>query len=189
VGVPIGQSLFSGVVGGLVAAVVAWRIGGDVLTWLTVGFVGALAVCWLASLGLARALVWQIERITGSDLDRDGRQGRPEPATHVMIENAERARAEAGKIERVNGQRARTAELLSFVTRCATVGCSEGKQGIKPSPSERAKYAALRDTLIQLGIGAWRDPERPKLGWELVLTPEQAAPIIARHVRELRDAT
>lgn len=183
VGVPIGQSLFSGFVGALVCAVVAWRTGGDVVLWLALGFVGALAVAWLAGLGLARSLVWKVERFIGQDLDGDEVTGDP---GHVLLENPGAARNAAHEQARQNQQRVRTADLLAFVSRCAAVGTSEGRLGIAPAPQARARYAELRDTLILLGIGRWKDEDRRKLGWELVLTPEQAAPIISRHVRELR---
>lgn len=188
VGVPIGQSLFSGLVAALVAAFVSWKLGGDVLSWTIAGFVMGMAVCWLAALGLARQLVWKIERFVG-DLDGDGYEGEPPEESHTLLVQPGEARSEAGKVAREHAGAIKTAELLSFLTRCATVGTSEGKLGIGTSPQQRAKYAALRDTLIQLGIGAWKDENRRALGWVLTMTPEQAAPIISRHVKELRNST
>lgn len=182
---PMFQSLFSGFVAMLAGAVVAWRLGGDVLLWAIVGFVAGLAVCWLAALGLARSLVWRIERFIGDDIDGDGVEGEPDPA-HAMLENPGKAREASAKIAGEHTGAIRTAELLGFLTRCSAVGTSEGKLGIGTSPQARAKYAALRDTLIQLGVGQWRDENRRAAGWLLTMTPAQAAPIIARHVRELR---
>jgi hypothetical protein len=103
-----------------------------------------------------------------------------------MLENPGAAREASGRIAGAHAGAIRTAELLSFLGRCAAVGTSEGRQGVGTSPQARAHYAALRDALIDLGIGAWRDPNRRAAGWLLTMTPEQAAPIISRHVKELR---
>jgi hypothetical protein len=182
--VPLGQAVITATLAGLVAGFLALTAGrGDALRIVGGVFVGVLALAWLWRLGIVTGLLQTIERVTQQF---DGDDEPTDDPTHSMLENPGAAREASAKIARGHAGAIRTAELLGFVTRCAAVGTSEGRQGIGTSPQARAHYAALRDALIMLGIGAWRDEKRRKAGWLLTMTPEQAAPIIARHVRELR---
>ena len=93
--VPLVQSLASAAVaaiaGGAASAVTGlWR------PWPVSGVfgVGALALSWLVLLREHRGLLWDVERITGADLDGDGHAGRPievKPDT-VRVEVLERER-------------------------------------------------------------------------------------------------
>ena len=182
--VPLAQAVITAFVGALVVGVVALTAGrGDVLRLVGVAFVGVLAGAWLWRLGVVDSLLSVVERITQ---EIEGDEEEAEDSAHAMLENPNQARQTAGRIAGEHAGAIKTAELLSFLTRCAVVGTSEGKLGIGTSPQARAKYAALRDALIDLGIGEWRDPNRRAAGWLLTMTPEQAAPIISRHVKELR---
>lgn len=185
--VPLGQAVATGIIAALVAAVLASVAGrDDVLRITAVTLSVVLAVAWLWRLGVVDSLLSVVERITQ---ELDGPEEEAEPEAHTMTVNAGQARAEAGRIAGERASTVKTAELLGFVSRCATLGTSEGAQGVKPNQTERARYAELRDMLISLGIGQWKDENRKRLGWSLVLTPTEAAPIIAQHVRELRDST
>ena len=182
--VPLGQAVITAGIAALVVGVLGAIAGrGDVLRLVGVAFVGVLAVAWLWRLGVVDSLLSVVERITQ---EIDGDEEEAEDPAHAMLENPNQARQTAGRIAEQHAGAIKTAELLSFLTRCAVVGTSEGKLGIGTSPQARAHYAALRDALIDLGIGAWRDPNRRAAGWLLTMTPEQAAPIISRHVKELR---
>ena len=176
---PALQSLFSALVAGLVAAVVAWRTGGDVLTWLIVGGVAGLTVCWLAALGLARSLVWKIERVMGSDIDGDGQQGKPDDG-HLLAVQPETARQNVAGEVRQRAADDRLTWLIGFVTRCYTLGTSESAQGIKPG--ERAKYCEARDLLLRLGLADWRHADNHRLGWDMTTSQASAIKTIREHV-------
>lgn len=180
VGVPIGQSLFSAFVAALVAAVIAWRLGGDIIMWAIVGAVGGLAVSWLAALGLARQLVWRIERFIGEDLDGDGNEGKPDDAGHLMAVQADAARQSVATETRQRTADARLLWLISFVARCYTVGTSESAQGIKPG--ERAKYLEARDLLFRLGLAEWRDEQNKRLGWAMTTNQAMTVKTLREHV-------
>jgi len=178
---PALQSLFSGLVGALVAAVVAWKTGGDVVTWLIVGFVAALAISWAVSLGLVRDLLWTVERITADAGDEEP----ADDAGHGMVMNAGAARQDAGKKERSRERALRLADLLTFAQKCATVGCPERSHGIKPGTPQQEAYRAKRDLLISLGIGRWKNPDNHNLGWMLAVNPAEAAEILRHHVMDV----
>jgi len=173
---PALQSLFSGGIGGLAGALIAWRAEQDVLLWAAIGFVGVLAAAWAFSLGLVRDLLWTVERVGRLDLDGDGERGRP----GLLVVNAPAAQADVAKTQRAAERQQRLAELIAFVRRCATVGCSESAQGI--TPARRAVYLDHRDTLLRLGVARWKNAERPRLGWELAVSPAEAIVVIKRHV-------
>jgi len=178
VGVPIGQSLFSAFVAALVAAVIAWRLGGDIIMWAIVGAVGGLAVSWLAALGLARQLVWRIERFIGDDAGDDDAPDDAE--THLMAVQADAARQSVATETRQRTADARLLWLIAFVARCYTVGTSESAQGIKPG--ERARYLEARDLLLRLGLAEWRDEHNKRLGWAMTTNQAMTVKTLREHV-------
>lgn len=182
---PAAQSLFSGLVGGLACAVGAWRIwDGDILTWACGGFVAALGVSWVISLGLVRDLLWSIERVTARDLDGDGAQGKPETG-HTMLENPDRAREKAQRATRHREQATKLADFLTFWRQCATVGTSERAHGVKPGTPGQATFRAKRDTLMRLGLARWKDDGNHNGGWELTTDEATALDLLRQHVRDL----
>lgn len=140
-----------------------------------------LAGGWFWRMKWYDAALWQLETITGRDLNHDGRVGRPGTFRPIVVNPAE-ARAEAARLTRRNQGQAELEDLLLFLTRCANVGTSENALGIPPGPATRASYAAKRDLLITLGIARWRDPEKRRKGWELCMSPAQATPLLRRHI-------
>ena len=140
----------------------------------------SLAAAWAWRIRVADRVVWQIETWARRDLDNDHNIGRP--ATSYALVDAGVARQTAGRSVQATEAATRAAELSAFYKACALKGTSEGKLGISPAPVARAEYCKLRDELIKLGIAAWRDPGRPRIGWDLRLGPEQALPIIQKHV-------
>jgi hypothetical protein len=179
--VPLLQSITCAVAALLAAAAGALAFGWSWKVPLMAAGVG-FAIAWLWRLQIVDALLWQIETITQRDLDGDRHVGKPRPANQPIMVNPYAARTEAARIQKTNTAQAELVDMLSFVTKCANVGTSEKAQGIPPSPSARETYAKKRDTLIALGIGSWKDPERRRLGWILTMTPAQATPILRRHL-------
>ena len=178
VGVPIGQSLFSAFVAALVAAVIAWRLGGDIIMWAIVGAVGGLAVSWLAALGLARQLVWRIERFMGDDADEED-SADVDPA-HLMAVQPDQARQSVAIETRQRSADDRLLWLISFVARCYTVGTSESAQGIKPG--DRARYLEARDLLFRLGLAEWRSETNKRLGWDMTTNQAHCVKTLREHV-------
>ena len=164
------------------AGALAWAFGWPARTVLIV-FAVTLAGGWLWRLGVADQLVWSIEKWTRKDLDGDGYEDNP--ANGYALVNPGQARATAGRVAQAGQELTRAAELTAFYRACAIKGTSEGKLGISPAPTPRAAYCKLRDELIALGVGAWRDPARPRIGWDLVLGPDEALPLIEKHVVSL----
>ena len=184
VGVPIGQSLFSAFVAMLVGAVIAWRLHGDILLWGVMGGVGGLALMWMLALGLARQLVWRVERFIGEDLDGDGVPGEPE--TYAMIENPGRAREEVAGLTEGVSRRASTAAMLSFWQKCVNVGTSTRDHGARPGTKALEDYEAARDVLIQLGLAQWHNEANHRAGWDVTTDLATGARIIGQHVRTMR---
>jgi hypothetical protein len=75
---PVLQSLFSGVTGGILTGALA-----EIAGWpkpLLIGLAGGagvLGLTWFILLREHRDLLWEIERVTGADIDRDGAVGEP----------------------------------------------------------------------------------------------------------------
>jgi len=179
--VPLAQSITCAIAAMFAAATGALALGWSWKVPLAAAGVG-FAIAWLWRLRIVDALLWQIETITQHDLDGDRKIGKPQQTSSPIVVNPYAARAEAGRIQKANIAQAELIDLLSFVTKCANVGTSEKAQGVPPSPSAREAYSRKRDLLIALGIGAWKDPERRRLGWQLTMTPSQATPILRRHL-------
>jgi hypothetical protein len=99
---PAIQSLITGVVTGACAAAAASLLNWDqpAVTGVTTG-TGVLSAVWVILLREQRSLLWEIERITGADIDGDGRVGPPEPAGRerepVRVEVSERS----GRYQRI----------------------------------------------------------------------------------------
>lgn len=191
VAVPAAMSAIIGLavsIGVFVIALATNRTLATALQFGSIAFIGTFLVALFQRLGVIDNGLNVREKITQTDTDDDSDTGE-ENTTHNMLQNPGQAREVSNKIASGNGGALRTAELLSFVTRCATIGTSEAKLGIGTSPQQRQQYKQLRDSLIELGIAEWKNEERRALGWELRMTPEQAAPIISAHVKQLHNLT
>ena len=140
----------------------------------------ALAFMLLARLRFMDSLLWATETLTGFDVNGDGNVGRP--ATSFTLANPAQARTEARRDVDATEQAAQRAELLAFLHRCYTVGCSEGAHGVKASGPDRQAYVRQRDVLLSLGIATWKNAERPKAGWRMAVSYARAQELIARHV-------
>jgi hypothetical protein len=177
--VPGLQAVFTALAVFIGSGLIAWALGWSwrvpvVVTGL------ALACAWLWRMGVVTALLWRVESVMQRDLTGDGIPGKPQNV--YTVANPQQARAEAAQAARENTDMSEAAALLDFVRQCALKGCSESALGIPPSPGERKAYCEKRDLLIALGVATWKNPARRRLGWQLAVTPEQAAPIIQKHV-------
>ena len=84
------QSTISGLVAGVVATVGATAAAWPRPALVGVGVgAGVLGVVWFALLRLNRGLLWEVERVTGKDLDGDGLVGDPAPR-ETRVEVVER---------------------------------------------------------------------------------------------------
>ena len=93
--VPLAQSVVTGVLGAILTAVIAAVAGASrpAVVGAVVGGV-VLAGVWLLALSDRRRLLWEIERVSNLDLDRDGQTGPPvrPPVTTVELVDRKRKR-------------------------------------------------------------------------------------------------
>ena len=118
--------------------------------------------------------------ITVSEVVLMGTYAKLPPLWHVS-QRARRTAATLADEVAPDVLRAKHEELTEFVFSCALKGTSEEDQGII-GKGRRDEYIMCRDTLLDLGVARWRNPEKRSTGWDLVVTPEQAAEIIRRHI-------
>lgn len=180
VSIPFRQAVITTVMVTVGVGALAWGLGWSARVVLVV-FGISTVVSWFWRLGLADGLVWNIENLTNTDLNHDGAVGKP---SYALL-NPWQSQNDAAAIVRATEQDGRADELIRFYRQCATIGTSEGKLGVKPSPAARAAYTEKRDTLFALGVARWKDSARPRLGWEVALDPQQAETLIRKHVMTL----
>ena len=178
------------VVPGLQAAITAVcvtvAVGAACLVWgwsarhMLIAFCVAVGCAWLWRLRLADSLLWEIETITGHDINHDGRVGNPAHA--FTLANPAQARQTAARAVATTENETQKAELLGFVHRCFVTGTSEGAHGVKASGPDRAAYVRQRDVLLSLGIARWKHDGRPRAGWVMAVSYARAQELIARHV-------
>jgi len=166
--VPLGQAVTSGLLLGGLAAFVANRAGYHdwPALWLGLGL-GISAVAWLVLLGQHRRLLWAIETVTGKDLDKDGKTGKP--AERLVIVNAPQAQEQSAKQERAARRSAFAAFVAALPTRGTDARTWEPELG-------RQTYQEFRDTLIRVGWAKLKG-RGEKRGWALAVP---VADILAR---------
>lgn len=179
--VPALQAAFTAIAAGICAGLLAWAMGWP---WKVPAVVLALglALGWVWRLRFADSLLQRVETFTGLDLDGNGHIGpAATPARAFTVAQPATARAAAATAQREATASARQVELLEFVRRCYLSGCSEAAHGVKATGPDRETYTAARDTLIRLGVAGWRNPERPRGGWRMLVKQDEALAIVARH--------
>jgi hypothetical protein len=156
----------------------AWALG---WSWrVPVAVLGlALAGSWLWRLGVADSLLWAVESFTGKDLDNDQHVGRPQIA--FTLANPATARQTVAQEVRAATASQAQVDLLAFVDRCFMVGTAEGKHGVTAAGPDRVAYLAKRDALLGLGVARWKNPERPKAGWEMACSRRRARQLVEKH--------
>jgi len=162
-----------------VATGVGCLLWGWPLRFVLVGFCVAVLVTWLVRLRLVDALLWEVETLTGHDVNHDGKIGQPGTLT---LANPALARAAAAHDVDATEQAAQRAELLAFMHRCYVTGTAETAHGVKAGGPDRDAYLRQRDALMALGIAAWKNPARPKAGWKMAVSYQRAQELVARHV-------
>jgi hypothetical protein len=177
--VPALQAFATGIAGAVVAGV-------GVMLWdwqlrvILIAFGLTFASAWVWRLRLADALLWEVERLTGFDINHDGNLGQPGRAVLV---NPATARAEVMRETADTTAEAERQELARFLHRCFTTGTSEAAHGItRGSGSQRADYIRRRDVLLSLGIAQWRNENRPSAGWRIAVSHHRAVELLARHI-------
>jgi len=165
--VPGLQAIITGAVCGLAAgAVTAWF---ELPFWAIAGTVAALATAggWLAYRG---RWAWVFERLTGADLNADGYIGKPEPQQAPALPASIRV-----EVSRDEGRAVFYIDLpakpekLTQLARGLLAGRSFNQTAWTGSAGvfSRSEFDALRDTMIQRGLLAWRNPESKSQGCDL----------------------
>lgn len=164
VAVPMAQAGFTGIVGAILAAMLAANLRLDgVLSWALGGFALGLAGVWGLNLWQSNRLlvIHKVERFTGHDLDGDGYEGAP-PANGAFTVNRDAASAKVKKIVRAQAQADTLTAYLQFWTRCFVQGGGTAyrKQGVKTVGSpEYQQWDAIRRELVRWGLLAWKRDE------------------------------
>ncbi len=177
--VPAAQACLTALAFGVMAGLLAlafgwsWRIPAVVLAL-------ALAVSWLWRLRLVDGLLWEIETVTGRDLNHDGHKGNP--ARDYTLANPHDARQQAQRSQRTSKAEQDRAALVQFIHRCYTAGCSEAAHGVKATGPDREQYVKARDVLLSLGVAAWRNPDRPHGGLRMVVVEAEVLALVSQHV-------
>lgn len=175
--VPSVQAAFTAIAAAICAGVLAWALGWHVRA-VAVTFGLVLAGAWLWRMRVADGLLWEVERLTGRDVNHDGQIGRP--GLPVLV-NPWQARQEVTRAQVDEDAQHERQELVAFVHRCYTVGCSEGAHGVKASGPDRETYVKHRDVLLSLGIAQWRNVDRPRAGWRLVVSHQKAMELLSKY--------
>lgn len=177
--VPLAQAAITAGAVGVMVALLAWAAGWN---WRVpiIAFALTLAGGWQWRLRLVDSLLWNVETWTGTDLNGDGVKGKP--VTSYCVTNPALARGEVAKENRQAAASAERDALLRFVDRCFMQGTAEAAHGVKAGGPDRDEYVKKRDVLLALGVARWRNPERPKAGWVMAVSPARARQIVAKHV-------
>lgn len=177
--VPLSQAAITAVAVAIAAGLVSWAAD---WSWRVpvVAFALALVLGWLWRLRLVDRLLWQIETWTDHDIDGDGAKGRP--TVSYAVANPGQARSVVARENRQEAEDAERAALLAFVDKCFISGCGEHAHGVKASGPARADYVARRDTLLSLGVAAWRFPGNPRGGWTMTCSRQRARQLVEKHV-------
>ena len=168
--VPIGQAAVTGILLGTVLT------AGTVLLWPELDVnplglwaaltLGILTLAWLVLLLDHRRMLWAVERLINSDLDRDGARGEPEPQERIVVVNA----AQSARRAEQQALAQRRSEFARFVSRIPVKGTSqrawEGEIG-------REQYQEWRDVLLQCRWAEWNSTKsdgtpNERKGWKLI---------------------
>lgn len=173
--------LFMGCASGLLAVALAWD-------WaVPVAITGAAtALAWLFSVRQASRSLMTTNSVqvngAGKGLKLPGAPVKFDSTAGVSLHDARGAR-EIAVAERAKHEReARQAKLCGFIQRCVLHGTSRQAHGVTPGTVAYRDYCEMRDTLMQLGIAAWRNPHSANKGWTVTLSEAAACEIVRRHV-------
>lgn len=167
--VPFGQALTTGaLVSGLVAfAASRTEYDGDLLAlWFGLAL-GIGTVAWVLLLVDTRKLLRQIERLTGLDLDGDGTAGDPavKRQLEVHVKEGNHTRIIESDWLEIDDER-----LIIFAAGILRGrGLTEAEWGKEKAvfPSGINAWRAFRSRLLDAGLIAWVDPNKPNLGYQV----------------------
>lgn len=191
VAVPMAQAAFSGVVGAILAAMLAANLHFDgVLSWALGGFALGLAGVWALNLWQSNRLLVKVERVIQRDINGDGHIGQPPDSGHVLLVNPDRARAQVAQSQAETARRVKTSDLLTFWARCHAQGTAQRAHGVEAgSGAALGRYEEMRDTLFRLGLAEWKNPASVKAGWRVVGDMAEGGALLGKHVKEQRHST
>lgn len=186
--VPGAQATITGLVGGLLAGGVAaamhfshpWALG-------AIAGAATLGAAWVVLLRDQRALLWEIENVTGRDLNGDGVAGRPQPRiinAPVRVEIQERKAKGRGSLRFIDLP-AKPEQL-----RVLAVGVLNGAPMAEASwtgkrrPFSRRQFNRLRDEMLRRGLAVWVNPAAHAQGVQLT----SAGRAVFRRLAETRPA-
>src|SRR3990167_450552 len=163
--VPLAQAAITAVViAALITMVTTPQHGTDWIRTAVITFSAILTASWLWLLVDHRSLLRTVERITNKDINRDGRVAdKPaEVERRIALNSVEFSATgrylRSRRIEIPRGDERAVCEMAQ--------GIIAGKAFTQREWAHiynRDEFNALRDTLIQLGYAAWRDPDDHKL--------------------------
>lgn len=150
---------------------------GAALPWAILLIVGA----FLFGAWLRQQIVWRLEAWARRDLDQDQIVGDP---GRLLIVHGDEARAKAQRMAEAAAiaEEPGIEDMIRFIQTCHAVGTSETAQGIKPA--QRHHYVACRQVLEDLGLVRWRNPDNPRLGWDIVGEQAAAIKLVREHLRD-----
>jgi hypothetical protein len=182
--VPMAQAGFSGVVGALLAGLLAYGLqAANVLPWAGFGFALGLAGVWTLNLWQSHRLLWIVERVTHADLDNDQHIGPPpEPGTFTVNRDAAKAKADQAVRTRVRADT--LTAYLEFWARCCTSGTAYRRHGITTVGSDAYRaWDTMRREFVSLGLLSWK---KGIVGSETAVrvSMEDGVAIIRAHVQK-----
>ena len=159
--VPLLQSLLTGLAAGVVVAA-GWMLAIGGTNAVVIGAMAAALAWGIAWVWLIRDhhnLLWEIERISGVDLDRDGEIGEPWLRIEVAGEGNRLAYLDLPAEPEQLIALARG--ILNGVPLAESSWCGRGR------PFSKAQFRVLRDELIARGLATWVNPRSRAQGVEL----------------------
>jgi len=161
--VPAMQATFTGLVSGSAVGFIGARLTGAPLgdAWAT-SVVTCIALAWFWRLAVVTGTLYNVERIAGLDINRDGVTGKPNG--HIVALNP------------YQGQRAQqrdNREGVESVFGWFAQGCALDTSMATWEPQiGRDQYQEWRDLLINSGYARWKG-RSPTAGWELTAEPSE----------------
>jgi len=158
VGVPLAQTVVSGVVLALGVGVGAALCGASwrSFVYAGVGFVAGVVLCWFALLSGTRQLLWTVERVTRTDLDGDRHVGAPPAARPPVQVEVTQTRDDGRLAKMIFANLDISDEQLEQLAR----GLLDGKSTVATwtgsgGAFSRGEFERARDELIRAGLLYW----------------------------------
>jgi len=163
VGVPILSAVFVGIIGGAFLGAVVWMLF-DVWVWklVVVAGLGACLIVYFWRANMAEESTWADESI---ETPRPELPELPKPPSMPVLLNSYQGRERlAADTKRVN-----KVEFEWFISEC------ENDTSMRRFEKEisRDQYRRYRQSLMTQGWARWKNPQIPRLGWELTASARE----------------